>query len=342
MAQHITLPTLDPNETQHWFTRLTRAGQHLYMLLQRCREVSAAGVMRWQPRRLAALARDLTAEDITQAVAELIAADLVDVDEEAGELWLVQWIGDGLAARSPMVRVAVARAAQQMHSERLRDRIAATVRRLALENPGGWDHPDVARLLRTGAPAADDSNDDNRPAPGGAPMNPDPSGGTVTMTVPQEVPATRSPARSWGPFKGIKSKKVNQSAGAPQASKVLQRIPADYHPSPSLISWALRECPNIDPGPATQAFLAHHAATGQLWHDPDAAWKGWMCNAQRLRRERPARRPAAVRAATPTPVPPPAAERLAHLNRREDVAAAATRERWRTGWRELIGTPALA
>jgi hypothetical protein len=181
-------------------------------------------------------------------------------------------------------------------------------------DPIGWAHPDVIAVVDP---------------------YPDPAG-TVPDTPPDTVSAAASPAVSAPLFnKGKENKPVPSRTSV----RPLVPIPADFWPAPSLTSWALRECPDVDIDTATRAFVAHNLAHGNVWPDPDEAWRGWMRQAHRfasVRGKRPVPRRAPVPAGAPTPTPPSAAERVAALTPWSGKASAATRERLRTGWRTVL------
>jgi len=314
---HQIMLRVNPSD-EVWFRSLTPRGQHLYMLLERSRELSHAGVMAWWPGRVAMWAQDWTAAEVSEAVEELVNAKLVEIDLEAGELWLVRRIEDGLCARSPKLRPAVARAIAAICSPRLRAAAIGVLRRLVAVNPAGWAHPDVMAVL---------------------PLDTLPD--TPSDTLPDRVSDSLPPAVSVPLLKKIKEKTNVFSSGTSNASaEKLRPIPADFWPTTLEVSWAIRECPGVDITAATKAFKAHNSASGQVWPDASRAWRGWMTNAARLAQQRSAAGRAVVRRrGEVTPMPPPVSAHLAQLCRREDGASEATRSRLVRGWRDLAPPP---
>jgi hypothetical protein len=344
LAGHVTLPTISIY-TPDWYDGLSPDATLLAMMLERTTELTHAGVVAWNPEHVAGWTRGWTADTVRAAVDELAARDMVVLDADTGELWLVDRIEKGGAVRSPKLRPAVARAISAILSGRLRALAVAVLRRLVALNPAGWAHPAVAELVGNVVPGS---------GSGSVSVAAEPVVSQAVDTLSEvgvdRVSDTVSdpglPAVSRSPLKVLKEKTKGifrtGDDGGDSGARVRVPIAADYRPSAALVSWALRECPGVDVGQATRAFVNYNISHGNRWADPDAAWRGWMSTAA-ARGSYPVRvgravRPREAPAAPVTPVPPPVADRLAALTPAGQAASAATRDRLRTSWRGLAGS----
>ncbi len=61
-----------------------------------------------------------------------------------------------------------------------------------------------------------------------------------------------------------------------------EKIPENFQPSASLISWAKENHPTIDPTRETPGFVDHHLSRGSVMKNWEAAWRTWIRNAEKF------------------------------------------------------------
>lgn len=130
------------------FCALSKDAQHLYFVLLTSPSLNYAGVADWRPGRIAANARDWTAEEVREAGAELARALYIVIDEQSEEALLRSFIRNDDILKNPNVAVSMAISFGGVASRVLRGVIVHELRRLHVEFPSlkGWG-PKVTELL---------------------------------------------------------------------------------------------------------------------------------------------------------------------------------------------------
>jgi|GEM_PF-3504160 len=103
------------------FRDLSRDAQHLYFQLMSNRKLSAAGHVTVQPRQWANQSRDTTAADIERALAELVTARYVLVDNDTEELLIRSFIRHDRGFGNKFLRKSIETAIATIESDTLRD-----------------------------------------------------------------------------------------------------------------------------------------------------------------------------------------------------------------------------
>lgn len=126
--------------SDHDFKTLNTSEQWLYMHLVSRADVNYAGVCDWRPKRIAALAQDLTAEAVEIAGQVLQAKGYVVIDEDTEELLIRSFHRNDECLKVPNMGAAVVAAYQNLYSEDVKGVLVWELRRLAAETPDwkGW------------------------------------------------------------------------------------------------------------------------------------------------------------------------------------------------------------
>lgn len=122
------------------FRALSRAGQHMYLMLATHDKLSYCGVMDWWPNRLATLCSDLTESLVYEAVAELQDTAFVHLDVDTSELLVRSYVRyDGVMKRANMAK-AMVKAVKRCTSLDVRERVYRELARLRVKEPTlqGW------------------------------------------------------------------------------------------------------------------------------------------------------------------------------------------------------------
>lgn len=134
---------------QDW-RELSGEAQRLYMQLLSHPTLNYAGVAEWRPGRLAAMTRDLTADDISRAGNELCERFFIVADELTEEVLVRSFVKhDGLLKQPKMV-VSMTNAYAAVASKLLREVIAFEVQKLHDREPtlNAWGVKQTETLLR--------------------------------------------------------------------------------------------------------------------------------------------------------------------------------------------------
>ena len=190
------------------FLALSVRAQHLYVMCLADPELSACGVLAWDPRHLAQVGGDNSVAAVQAAAGELITAGYLVVDGDTGEALVRSYMRNDGQVQHRNNGVAVARAAARVASRGLLAVLAHEVQRLRAEHPdwAGLGVPDWERMLKNqgvpwqqypcGNPYWEPPGDDGGAGGGGGggPVGPDvppapDSGVTGTTATPSGTPS---------------------------------------------------------------------------------------------------------------------------------------------------------
>lgn len=132
------------------FRDLTDAAQSLYFKLTTHPKLDYCGVTEFHPGRLAAMSREMTADDVMIAAQELSGQYFIVVDQGTDEVLVrsfVRW--DGLL-KQPRLAVSAAKAYGAIASNKIRAVVVHELARYRRENPdlGAWEKPQIKTVLR--------------------------------------------------------------------------------------------------------------------------------------------------------------------------------------------------
>lgn len=132
------------------FRDLTGQAQGLYFKLTTHPKLDYCGVTDFHPGRLAAMSREMTADDVMIAAQELSDRFFIVVDQDTDEVLVrsfVRW--DGLL-KQPRLAVSAAKAYGAIASNKIRAVVVHELLRYRRENPdlGAWEKPQVKTVLR--------------------------------------------------------------------------------------------------------------------------------------------------------------------------------------------------
>ena len=116
--------------------------QWLYLHLLTSPALNFCGVTDWRPARIAALAAELTGDDVEYAAAWLEAGEFVVIDRASEEVLIRSWVKhDGLVS-SPNMTKAMAKAHAAIGSSIIRAVVVDQLERLRQSQPTltGWKH----------------------------------------------------------------------------------------------------------------------------------------------------------------------------------------------------------
>lgn len=119
---------------------LSMPAQWLYELLLSHPQTNRAGVCDWRPRRLAAMANGLTADDVEAMAQELMAGFFIVIDEDTEEVAVRSYVKHDGVMKQPNMAVTMANDWTGVASERIRAVVAFEVQKLKVEQPDlpGW------------------------------------------------------------------------------------------------------------------------------------------------------------------------------------------------------------
>lgn len=137
------------------FRDLTESAQGLYFKLTSHPKLDYCGVTDFHPGRLAAMSREMTADDVMVAAQELSDRFFIVVDQSTDEVLVrsfIRW--DGLL-KQPRLAVSAAKAYGAIASNKIRAVVVNELARYKRENPDlpAWEKPQVKTVLRQNAVA---------------------------------------------------------------------------------------------------------------------------------------------------------------------------------------------
>ena len=135
------------------FRDLSAQAQLLYLQLLTSATLSYAGVADWRPKRLAALSRGRTVDEVEGAAEELIAGLYIVIDDETEEVLLRSFLKHDGLLQKPNVSKAMVTAHGQVYSMTLKGVIVHELKRLVERFPEwrGFTVPEVRELLLKGS-----------------------------------------------------------------------------------------------------------------------------------------------------------------------------------------------
>lgn len=260
------------------FRALSMNAQRLYLMLLTQPDISSCGILPVTLKRWARNASDSDPDSLSIALTELADSLFVVVDWDVEELLVrtfVKWDGgSNNAKRLP----AILSAACAIQSTRLMQVAAYELSKLG-----------VAHQLPVTVP--DSLSDALSDSPSDTPR----VGVTLRTRSTNPQPTTRNPHSATPSPQPSTLAESKDSAGS---RKRAHRLPDDWQPSPDLIEFVKRECPNVDGRIETQNFCDYwHAKAGKdaTKLDWSLTYRKWMRTEQQ---RAPANRPPATRSTT--------------------------------------------
>jgi hypothetical protein len=243
---------------------LTSTEQWAYEMLVSQANITNCGLILLTVRRWANHASDMTEEKIRDALRTLDRKRFIAMDEDTEEILVRTFIrGDGVL-KLPNVFKNALRQASQIQSSRLRNVLAAELRKL--------DRPDAGAV-------ADQIEDPQ------VPLVPEPIAEPVGEPIPHGFQKTCGEGKGKGsssPPSPSKSGPVS-SRNAARGSRG-SRIPDDFAVAAEMVQWARENTPDVDGREETQAFMDYwRAKPGKDGVKTDwvATWRNWMRKAQK-------------------------------------------------------------
>jgi hypothetical protein len=274
------------------FRALAPAAQHLYLLLWTSPDLSFCGTHDWRPGRLTKLSSGFTEEHTRTVAACLTARHFFVIDEETEEILVRAWARFDELLKQPRLAVSYASAYSAVYSPTLRAVLANETRKMRDLWPdlACWKDERVAVILDHPAVSAKDlptPADPFGPAVGDG-FDPAfalglaqtqgkvwPSVWAPPTPAPTPTPSTITPI---GADKSAKAKRSTQ-------------LPDDWQPNDGHLAFAAEN--RIDARAEAAQFADHHRARGSSMKDWDAAFRTWLRNAVKFRKDNPGTRPAA-------------------------------------------------
>lgn len=286
-----------------WQDGLAGASPHaklLYCVLLTEPTLNHCGIGRLCPPLWATNA-GLSTDETAKALAELCDGMWVLTDETTYEVFVRTLIrNDGVSEQPYMLKGAL-KEALQTRSRRLREALAAELRRLPPRRPDGVSKAGKPVIYPDPHATADLLDPPVKPRPSQDPPE--------TLFDGAENPPETPRGRGGGRGGGISSSPELNSVGAHSARPAPKRgtrIPDDFaqtRVTPEMVSWARKEFPHVDGRTETEAFVDHfRAAPGQkgVKADWEATWRNWIRRAaQQPHRAAPPRHLAPVPASLP-------------------------------------------
>lgn len=132
------------------FRDLTDPAQSLYFKLTSHPKLDYCGVTDFHPGRLAALARECTADQVMVAAQELSDRFFIVVDQGTDEVMVRSFLRHDGLMKQPRLAVSAAKAYGAIASNKIRAVIVHEMQRLKREQPDlpAWEKPQVRTLLK--------------------------------------------------------------------------------------------------------------------------------------------------------------------------------------------------
>lgn len=105
------------------FLALSEAAQRAYFVVISQPELTACGVLTFNPKRLGRLANDSTAARVNKAVRFLVAAGYLILDDDTDEMWVRTFMKHDRINESPNMLKAAARSWRSIHSRSIRQHV---------------------------------------------------------------------------------------------------------------------------------------------------------------------------------------------------------------------------
>jgi hypothetical protein len=253
---------------------LTPAAQHLHYVLSTSPTLSFCGSGDWAPGRIAARAKDWSADDVIEAGIELSAGLFLLVDSTTDEFLLRSWIKHDGLYRIQNMAVSMANARAALASRDLRGVVVHEVLKLraAEADLKSWERDQVVKMLDQKA------IDPSTLEPFSPWVSPRARGWVSPKVSPsdegQPSPSV-SPRATPSPSPTPYSSSSKESAPRKRAA----RLEAGWMPDRDVIDAMKLECPGV-------AFEAEHRKFVDYWIaksgkdatkvDWNATWRNWM------------------------------------------------------------------
>lgn len=265
------------------YRNLTRAAQHLYTHLMIHPTLNYAGVADWRAGRIAALTKDITADDVRAAAKELAAEAFIHCDEDTEEVLIRSYLRHDGVIKHPRLFVSMTNDYAGIASPDIRAYIAHELQRLHKEQPELklWEDRRVQGILKEQAKDLKAETQEVSQAEAKA------------MAKPLAKPLAKESQRDPMPTAtATATHSSNDECGLASPSEVDHRkaaghtgtrIPADFKVTPQMLSWAIDNTPNVNTKASTQKFKAHYRSVSgpaQFKTDWTAAWETWLLGDQ--------------------------------------------------------------
>lgn len=136
-------------ENPEWL-ELDSLAQWLYIAITTSPSISQVGVHEYRPGRLAALATDTNADDISLAATELAQAGWVTLDADTDEIAITGYLTRNIWFKTPATGVSATNATKRIISREIRNTVLQELRHLADTQPNNtaFSSPQIQKLLR--------------------------------------------------------------------------------------------------------------------------------------------------------------------------------------------------
>lgn len=276
------------------FRALPPASQHLYLVLWTAPDLSFCGVHDWRPGRLTKLSAGFTEDHTRTVAANLAARHFLVIDEDTEEVLVRSWARFDELLKQPRLAVSYSAAYAAVYSETLRAVIAYETKKMRDLWPelACWKDDRVSVILSHPAVSAKDLPTPEDPfGPevgdgfgGGFALGLAQTQGKVWPSVcPPPTPAPTPTPSTITPIGADKSAKAKRST----------QLPEDWQPNESHLAFAAEN--RIDARAEAEQFADHHRARGSTMKDWDAAFRTWLRNAVKFRKDSAGERRAAPR-----------------------------------------------
>lgn len=207
--------------TNDEWTDLTAAAQHLYLTLISHSTLTYAGVGDWRPNRLAALAADLTQNDVIAAGVELVEHRFIVIDNDTEEYLVRSFVKNDGVMKQPNLATAMARDYAGIASKTIRGVIVHELKRLKEAQPElkGWGSEEALRLLENRAinPFDDPSIDPSIDPSGKGERNPSDDPCPIPIPLPNTLTGGGTGISNYSLTRGRATEKTHntQPTGTP-------------------------------------------------------------------------------------------------------------------------------
>lgn len=281
------------------FRALPPAAQHLYFTLWTSPDLSFCGVHDWRPARMTGLSQGFATEHI-QLVADCLAARyFVVLDEETEEALVRSWARWDETVKQPRLAISYVHAYASVASPNIRAVLVHETNKMRSLWPelACWNDQRVLEMLAHPAISAKSLPTPEDPFGDGfgdgfalgLPQTRPKVWGSVSVPPTTTTTTTTNPSVVKGGVGGEGPKPTRKRAG---------QLPDDWKPNEVHLGYAAENDLDIDA--EAEQFIDHHRAKGSTMKDWDAAFRTWLRNAVKWRKDNPGRQ--APRPARPTSV----------------------------------------
>ena len=284
------------------FQALTYRAQWLYFVMLTHPTIDACGVVEWREAKLTHFADGMTVRDLRSAAAELGRGRFIAVDPDTEEALIRSFVRHDGGMKSPNMVKGIVRAHAGIASRKLKAIVSEEVRRACEEHPE-WDSVALAQPVTKQFQGvqidvsefvpdwfATESNQNRKGFDSDSDRSESDSNGfdSDSDLIPLQEgnpfdsdsdPRTHNPEPSTYVERRASSADAEEPTPQKRTSeKRGTRLPDDWEPSPDLIDWTRRECPEIDIRETLDGFRDYwKSAPGAKGRkaDWDATWRNW-------------------------------------------------------------------